>query len=220
MGMDVTPLVDAYLAAKEIVIARGYGAEIDWQRGLCFDRVTESAFLAEAAWVVLSCGMREAVVRKTFAHVSAAFYQWESAGRIAGGVDSCVEAALPRFNHRGKITAIARIACQVDRLGFGQLKEEIARRGVARLREFPYMGPATSYHLAKNLGMDVTKPDRHLIRIAEAAGYGSPDLLCSALANAVGDRVAVVDLVLWRYATLASNYSVHFAGSTRPVPAP
>ena len=206
-------LADAYRLAKEYVIGQGYGAEIDWQNGVVFDHVTEPIFLAEAAWVVLACGMRESIVRKSFGAVSAAFHGWESAARITHETDSCVAAALSAFNHRGKIAAIATIAAQVDELGFERLKEEIALQGVSRLRKFPYMGPATSYHLAKNLGMDVAKPDRHLLRITQAAGYPCPTSLCRDLSGAVGDRIAVVDLVLWRFATLVPNYLETFSTS-------
>lgn len=210
MQMEVLRLATAYLWAKDFVIARGFGPEVDWQGSLCFEKVTESAFLAEAAWVVLSCGMREAIVRKSFSAVSEAFRWWESAARIAREADSCIAGALKSFNHRGKITAIARIASQIDDLGFGRLKGEIAVSGVTRLREFPFMGPATSYHLAKNIGMDVVKPDRHLLRIAAATGYPCPDSLCRDIAHAVGDRIAVVDVVLWRYATLDPDYVMRF----------
>lgn len=206
MRMGLELLAAAYRSAEAAVIERGYGGEIDWQRGLRLERVTEPAFLAEAAWVVLSSGMREAVVRKAFGGVSEAFHRWESASRIAGEAQQCVDAALRCFNHRGKIRAIATIASLVDAAGFDRLKGEIGRRGVDRLRELPYMGPATSYHLAKNIGMDVVKPDRHLLRIAEASGYHCPDRLCRDLAESVGERVSVVDLVLWRFATLAPDY--------------
>lgn len=52
-------------------------------------------------------------------------------------------------------------------------------------------------HLAKNLGCDVVKPDRWLERLAAAEGT-TPHLLCNRLAYASGDRIATVDVVLWR----------------------
>ena len=83
--------------------------------------------------------------------------------------------------------------------------------GVEFIQTLPFMGPATSYHLAKNIGLDVVKPDRHLLRMAAAVGYDSPSLLCEDIAASVGDRVSVVDVVLWRFATLNSNYTDYFA---------
>ena len=64
--------------------------------------------------------------------------------------------------------------------------------------------------LAKNLGVDTAKPDRHLVRVAEATGYASPASLCEHLARMVGDTVAVVDLVIWRFATISADYLEFF----------
>jgi len=78
------------------------------------------------------------------------------------------------------------------------------------LQQFPYIGPATSYHVAKNIGFPVAKPDRHLCRFAELSGYQNPSDLCQALAEYIGDPIAVVDIVLWRFATLQHDYMTSF----------
>jgi hypothetical protein len=60
----------------------------------------------------------------------------------------------------------------------------------------------TTYHLAKNLGVDVVKCDRHLMRLAPILGFHSPEEMCAAIGHQVGEPVSVVDIVLWRYCTL------------------
>lgn len=87
-----------------------------------------------------------------------------------------------------------------------RFKAELQDRPIEALRSLPFMGPATTRHLAKNIGFDVVKPDRHLLRIAAVAQFSSPDELCRAISALVGDRLSVVDSVLWRYATLRSDY--------------
>ena len=72
------------------------------------------------------------------------------------------------------------------------------------------VGASTAFHLAKNLGVPVVKPDRHLLRVSNAAGFESPHDLCAVIADIVGDSVSVVDLVIWRYATLKPSYSSDF----------
>ena len=62
----------------------------------------------------------------------------------------------------------------------------------------PFMGPATSYHLAKNLGFQVAKPDRHLNRISESNGFKNAHELCEAIASQTREPISVVDGVLWR----------------------
>jgi hypothetical protein len=72
---------------------------------------------------------------------------------------------------------------------------------LAWLRKLPWIGKITAYHMAKNLGVDCCKPDRHLVRLAQVID-SEPETLCHDLAAATGDRVATVDTVLWRAANL------------------
>jgi hypothetical protein len=202
----VSKLTYAYQCAKEFVLLRGYEKEVAWQQNLHLENISESSFLREAAWVVLSGGMRETVVRRCFPSIEAAFLNWASAAVISAQKTTCVRTALVHFNHAKKIAAIADIASQVDQMGFKPVKERIHEEGVLFLQQFPYIGPVTSYHLAKNLGLDVVKPDRHLVRIAEALGYGSPEAMCLDLSMVVGERLAVIDIIMWRYATLDPSY--------------
>ena len=74
------------------------------------------------------------------------------------------------------------------------------------------MGPVTACHLAKNLGLDVVKPDRHLLRIAAVTGYQSPYEMCCDIAKVTSDKLSVIDLVIWRFATIQRQYLDHFSG--------
>jgi len=208
-----TKLAESYLSAKETVIEDGYAAEIDWQDEVQFAQVTEHRFLREAGWVVLSSGMRETVVRLKFPAISVAFCSWQSAHQIVSNSKRCRKRALTVFCHQQKIGAIIGIAERIYARGFKHFKDRIGNEGVEFVRTLPFMGPATSYHLAKNIGLDVVKPDRHLLRVASAAGYKSPRSLCEDedIAAFVGDRVSVIDLVIWRFATLNPNYVEHFS---------
>ena len=199
-----------YESAKEYVIHAGYESEIQWQANVEFDQVTEGAFLQEAAWVVLSAGFRESVVRGSFQSISKAFLDWESAVEIVDNLDDCEKRAIAVFGNRRKISAIGEIAKVVAENGIEHVKAKIQRKGLKYLRELPFVGPVTSFHLAKNLGMSVVKPDRHLMRMAVASGHQTALEMCSRVAGAVGDSVAVVDLVLWRYATLNREYESEF----------
>ena len=73
------------------------------------------------------------------------------------------------------------------------------------METLPWIGPITKYHLARNLGIDVAKPDRHLVRLAKRFGYNEStgvQQMCEELAERTRDRIGVVDVVLWRYANL------------------
>ena len=95
-------------------------------------------------------------------------------------------------------------------MGVAVVKQSIRRHHLSFLQHQPYIGPATCYHLAKNLGLNVAKPDRHLLRVSEVLGFESPQLLCSRISDLTGEKVAVVDLVIWRFATIERDYLTFF----------
>ena len=71
-----------------------------------------------------------------------------------------------------------------------------------RIKTVPVRGPAVSHHALRNLAaLDVAKSDRLMKRIAERAGESVTDL-CERLSKLSGDRVGVVDLVLWYAASV------------------
>ncbi len=199
-------LANAYLTMRERVIRAGFAWEIDWQDSRSLSRLTESEFLAESAWVILSSGMRESVVRRCYEGVSQAFVDWFSASVIAARRVQCEEEALQVFNHLGKVRAIGTLCERVAKCGFRSILKSIQVENISFLQTFDFIGPITSFHLAKNLGLDVVKPDRHLVRMASVARCSCPEELCRTIAEITGDKLSVVDLVLWRYATLDPSW--------------
>lgn len=203
-------VVIAYLDARCFLEQSGYGPEIEWQERVRLGALDESQFLAEFAWVVLSAGMRETVVRKRYADFSYAFLDWHSAAEIVHNATHCREAALRVFCHERKVDSILEAAAWIDEHGVTELQRGLETHGASYLRRFQFMGPATSLHLAKNLGVQVAKPDRHLIRLAQAAHVRSAARLCREISRVTAHPTSVVDLVLWRYATLDRDYARHF----------
>lgn len=208
-------LLDAYGWAKCYVVQAGFQSEIAWQNERRLASLTEDQFVRQAAWVILSGGMAERVIRGLFPAIERSFVGFTSASQIVRNRARCRRDALRAFNHAGKIDAIVEVATHVDDHGFDHVVSRLVNEGVDFLRSFSFLGPATAFHLAKNLGLDVAKPDRHLVRIAAAAGYADAHSMCRDLASHVGDSVAVVDLVLWRFATLHSGYEGLFTYGER-----
>ncbi|MDP2860022.1 MAG: hypothetical protein Q8P50_18945 [Bacillota bacterium] len=208
-------LIAVYLQILQYLVDAGFAGEIDWQDSRSIKGLSESEFLGEFAWVVLCSGFRERVVRSLFSAFSKAFLDWSSAQAIVEDESRCVDRALRVFQNRGKVMAVAALARQVVADGFPEVRERLAREGLDYIRELPHMGPVTSRHLAKNIGLGTVKPDRHLVKIASTVGVQSPQELCEMISDATGDSPAVVDLVLWRYATINKNYLQVFLQATR-----
>jgi len=191
--------VHFYWTAKDRLLSAGFASEIHWQLEQKFDAFTERDLLRESAWVILCSGFREAVVRRCFDLISLCFCDWESAADICNSAALCRSTALATFGNRQKIGAILDTAAIVNRLGFTLIKQNILSDPIRSLQLLPFIGPVTAFHLAKNLGYATAKPDRHLVRLADALGYQDVHQLCSALSQATGDPIQVVDVVLWRY---------------------
>ena len=66
----------------------------------------------------------------------------------------------------------------------------------------PFMGPITKYHLARNIGLDVAKPDRHLTRLAGKYGFPGVQEMCRYISERTSERIGAVDVILWRYCNM------------------
>lgn len=215
LGRDLhtRALVRAYLLAKQQVIASGFEWEIAWQEAVQLDRVTPKRFVREAAWVVLCAGMRESVVRGRFDDLGRVFGLWDPTHIARNGHD-CRRRGQAIFNHPPKLDAIVQIAVELTDKGLDEIICGIQREGPNYLTRLPYIGQVTCFHLAKNLGCPVAKPDRHLERMAAALGYAGASVFCNVIAEALDEPVQVVDVVMWRFATINREYESWIRNST------
>ncbi|OPX61892.1 hypothetical protein [Methanoregula sp. PtaB.Bin085] len=195
-----------YAFAKTIVQDEGFQDEISWQSTLCFNDLNETTFLREIAWVILTCGMKESIIRNRFEDISRCFFQWSSAQKILSNREKCQRSALKIFNNEQKIAAILYAADQINNIGFKTIKRKIQSNPITFLQTFDYIGPVTVYHLAKNIGLPVAKPDRHLVRIATQENYPDVQSFCGDISRMSGDPIPVVDIVFWRFATIDHDY--------------
>lgn len=184
--------------AKETVEKAGYGDEIRWCDELKpFDQQTYGDFAAEYIWVVISSGINNRAAQTICERF---WYCVRGEGLITHeGHDPFLTIAHP---HKQK--AIRRFFKE-GRDWFELLQK--ADDKVAFIGDYlPYMGgEALRYHLARNLGIDCVKPDRHLKRLAEFFGFPSPLEMCLAIQAARGGRLGVIDVILWRYSNLVGT---------------
>jgi hypothetical protein len=175
--------LSTYLDLRSSLIDKGYAEEIDWQENLM--PVSDAiVFRNEAIWVILNSGMKAQVASLIHTRI----FQAKNDGRDISEA----------FGHKGKVAAIKRIMAEYPEMFAGYLNAEDK---VEYLESIPFIGPITKWHLAKNLGHDCVKPDRHLVRIAKTCGMDCLEL-CAQLSRESGDKVSVIDMVLWRSANL------------------
>lgn len=162
-----------------------------------FEEQTYWSFFRQYVYVVLNSGMKNAVAEKIY-------YRFME--------NSC---DLQIIGHPGKREAI-KDALENYKQWFTALRAN--KDKLAYLESLPFIGKITKYHLARNLGLDYVKPDRHLVKIAANFGYiprlARTDIfekavqrMCKELAAEFGLRVGTVDVILWRYmADKVGNY--------------
>ncbi|WP_143750512.1 hypothetical protein [Mesorhizobium sp. WSM4308] len=166
---------------RTVVAALGQQAteDIAWSQSIT-PPTDPDDFALEAIFVICNSGMKNTVARRIFEKCRDELFRGGNARNV--------------FGHLGKATAIndiwngradlfTRYMAAIDKLEF--------------CASLPWIGNITKYHLAKNFGADVAKPDVHLQRLADREGT-TAQALCERLAKETGWRTATIDVVLWR----------------------
>lgn len=174
-----------YFKVKEHVLLSGFSWEIKQvQEVLKKPCYSEDVFFKQYLWVVLNAGMRYQVAVQIYHRILYNLYQKEP--------------ITQSFNNKKKIEGILYVQKNLTKI----FDEYLASNNkIDYLEKLPFIGPITKYHLARNLGQDICKPDRHLIRISKKYNQNPFDL-CKNLSCLSGDPIGVVDIVVWRAANL------------------
>jgi hypothetical protein len=205
-------LLEAYRQARQRVVDAGYQNDLDWHLTRSLDAVTESSLFCAAAIAIINSGSRGSGVDRVWPAFTKAFRDWDPRA-VVENEDECRAYALAAFRSTRKVTAVIAVARRIVDEGLDEILRRLRNEGIPYLQTFPMLGPVTSLHMAKNIGMPVAKPDRHLNRLAMATGMPTAQDLCTAIADDTTDTIPVVDYVLWRYATLDRDYLDLFRGA-------
>jgi hypothetical protein len=189
---ETARMIDAaqYFVLKNRLLKAGYVDEIRWSVRVTVPKGPQD-FALEHAYVVCNSGMKAQIARPIFERVKVALLDGHPAWSAP-------------FHHKGKTVAIDTVwdrRAEYFKNWQAWVSDAPLDEQLRWLQKLPWIGEITAYHLAKNLGVDCCKPDRHLVRIAEANNT-EPFTLCQILSDQSGDRVATVDTVLWRCANL------------------
>lgn len=174
---------DTYLNLKQVIIDEGYQADVEWAENVK-PPTDVNDFLSEYIFVVCNSGMKAQIARSIF-------------NRIIDAINSGIP-VWDVFKNFTKVNAINHVWGLKNHYFNQYQKTENVLEFCGTL---PYMGDIIKYHLAKNLGFDCIKPDRHLVRLAKAYNT-DPFSMCQKLSERLGDNLNTVDTVIWRAANL------------------
>lgn len=180
MAEEPRPRIDGKLYALLLSRLGEVGRkDVEWSEGV-LPPVDAESFAWEAIWIICNSGMKHDVARVIERRVADAIRE----GRPVSTA----------FGHPGKAAAMQAIWDRREEM----FRDYVASEDkMAYIASMPWIGQVTKFHLAKNFGLDVAKPDVHLARLAQREGE-DVQAMCARVAAEVGVRVATVDLVLWR----------------------
>jgi len=177
-------ILEYYNNAKNHILTHGYKDEVEWcEKREPFELCTPETLYFEYVYVVLNAGMKEQIARKIYERF-------------------CKDLDFNMIGHLGKREA-TRTGSGNYKMWFNSLqmlKTDMER--IEYLKTFPWIGDITKFHLARNIGIDCVKPDRHLVRLAEQFGFKTPFDMCVEIQRYTNEKLGVIDVVLWRYCNL------------------
>lgn len=181
-----------YFRIRKEIIEKGYSKEIEWCNNIPnLKELDKKSFFREYVWVVISSGMKNQVAEKIFENF------W---------IDIQLDSKTINFDvirHPNKNKAIKKVYNRLDFYFDHFLK---SKNKLLFLKNLPHIGDTTKYHLARNLGFNFAKPDRHLVRIANHFEYDDVQEFCKKISQLTNEKIGVVDLVFWRFANITKNY--------------
>jgi len=178
-----------FYKANNYICNKGYDDEVDYIEHIPpLSEQNAEHFLSEFIYVVLNAGMREQVARKIYNRF----------------IDT---KKLSEIGHPGKRDAISfALVNYVEWFETLQKSDD----PVEYLETLPWIGPITKYHLARNIGIDTVKPDRHLVRLAKRFNFSSPLVMCQEIQKETHDKLGVIDVILWRYCNLTAKHGERY----------
>jgi hypothetical protein len=175
---------------------------IEWSEERSRSKVTQRSLAAEYAYVVHCSGFNAGVVSKLWG-AQTTVWDWWIPSILAELEDAEFELKLSRspLANRMKLKGIVNGMKIIDDQGVEPFLLDIEH-----LKVLPYIGDVTKFHLGKNLGYDVVKPDLHLVRIQRHYGWKTVESMCQTVRKKLKvKRLASADWALWVYAAAHST---------------
>lgn len=182
-----------------------YKEDLDRIWNTDFNEITTKEFFREYTWCVYTSGFNARVVSKMFPALREVYEPLDGvfSDLKVSGINSIdiVNQALMICNNKRKVKAIldtAFIGGQEIKKSGWSIYKNTKLNSPDKLKELPFIGPITCFHLARNIGLlNFVKPDLHMNRLATRWHFENPVELCKSIQKEFNIPLGIVDLVLW-----------------------
>jgi hypothetical protein len=176
-----------FVVARNAIVKAGYQPEIDYVQNRYFKDIDESEFFFQYVYVVMCWRVKEQIASKQTDN----YFK-----NLDPSVITCY--------FKDKKRAAVEIAKENFVRWFGELKA--ANDPFKYLQTLPCIGKVMKFHLARNLGFDCIKPDRHLIMLSLECGFKTPLEMCESIQCSYPEyRIGTIDVILWRWCNLGRS---------------
>ena len=158
------------------------------------ENVSKWKFFVEYVFAVLVAGFKVATINQRWNRIRDALWGFNFV-KIYMNSDLARKRLLRAFGNKRKADAIIKGAIRITDLDWDDFKKEIVK-DINVLDDLPGIGPVSVYQIARNLGYDTIKPDRHIKRVADYFGL-NPFEMCKTIAEATHQPAHYVDTVFW-----------------------
>lgn len=206
-------LIKLFISCLREILERGWSHEVRENRERAsLGTIDRIRFFHEYAFCVFAAFFRWSIVDAKWQDLTRIFRNWDY-DEIYRHKDEVEREAMKVLGNRRKINSILKCVEKLHREGWDKFKARLLQADFTNqlelLDDLPGIGIAAKYQLAGAIGIDVAKPDRYLLDFASKYGYprtenGVQDFT-KRISNLVGERMKVVDYVLWRWSEGSSN---------------
>ena len=207
---------------------------IHYYNGVDTKKLTNNQILAEICWIIYCSGFKFDVIQKYWPKISNALRSFDVAqvARLSLDIETTANEVCSKSGFKNKRKALW---CINNAQRIIDLDEEFSKGGglkgyflelsrfdtlslvkmapnVLQELKFKGIGNVTIFHLLKNLGLDVFKPDLHVCRLLERVGLINQNTtileiysIMSNIAKANGLKVKELDSLLFMYGKITSD---------------
>lgn len=215
-------LEDSLKSNYEKVTQKSFEKEYQWARNLVFDEKTDDWYFDTLKFIAFYSGFKAGTVTNKTDVINKHFSDFRTVANYGNEDIDRIMSDLEMIRHKRKIEGVIENAKAIVEIiedeDYGSVQKYIEsfkpNKSKARLKDFynilrskfAYLGDVTAFHFMMEIGLDVVKPDRVLVRIFKRLRLIDDEKQYFELieharnfSKATGEKIRYIDLVFVVY---------------------